>query len=205
MEWMEYIKEYFLFFNTSIKDSYGRITIGILLLLILGILFYLNIPSSNLDILLQFALLILPIDLALKFPSSKYVFWKYIGLYKQSKPIMKEYCTTCLQFYTKESICYKIHKLDSAKVIVFSVNELISMKLKQKEYCKTLLKSIKNSYPKNIEDLSHICHGRVITSMRKFLNLLYPIHHFPLAVFVDGVAAFKSSFSSIYPGKYKYL
>lgn len=91
--------------------------------------------------------------------------------------------------------------MKKCRIILFDFNAIVGLKLDQPEFCAALLKGLEDSKRSNSGDLCHIAHGRIIDGMRKFLNLLYPSHHMPWGLFIDGVAIFKSSSCSIFPGE----
>lgn len=87
---------------TPIPNTFGNLTIGVLLLLVLGILYYLNIASSKLNLLLEFVCLLLPSELVVHFPKSEFKFWQHMDLFDSPSPRIQDFCSKCLQFYTSQ-------------------------------------------------------------------------------------------------------
>lgn len=185
---------------SSVKNSFGRVNIITILLLVLAFAFYAKLSQKHMEIMLQIIICLLPDAIAIQLPKTIFKINRIMSIYKRPIVNTRIFCTECLQFYSGQNIKESVHKLHSkAYLILYDLKDLYSMKLYNSTFCKNLVKGIMKKSGNYLEDIQD---GRIIRTMKKKLNLLYPKTNQSVSIFIDGISIFKSSDIGLYPGKF---
>lgn len=196
---------------SSVKNSFGRVNIITILLLVLAFAFYAKLSQKHMEIMLQIIICLLPDAIAIQLPKTIFKINRIMSIYKRPIVNTRIFCTECLQFYSGQNIKESVHKLHSkAYLILYDLKDLYSMKLYNSTFCKNLVKGIMKKSGNYLEGRFHnityflidIQDGRIIRTMKKKLNLLYPKTNQSVSIFIDGISIFKSSDIGLYPGKF---